>query len=235
MSSRYIRAAATIAGIAAFTLSVAAWADREGEHRGEDHGNHGQSGQPAPVNRVYDTRYNHDHYYLPHGHQVAYVPHGAVSLHYGGSPYYFHGGIWYRPYGYHYAVVAPPFGLVVPFLPPFYTTIWVHGAPYYYANDVYYAWHSDEHGYVVTRPPNEAEVSTDAHVNNDLFIYPKNGQSEQQQSTDRFECHSWANKETSYDPSLPGGGVQDKEANDKRASYFRAMTACLEGRGYSVK
>ena len=26
----------------------------------------------------------------------------------------------------------------------------------------------------------------------DLFIYPAEGQSEEQQSRDRFECHSWA-------------------------------------------
>ena len=35
-------------------------------------------------------------------------------------------------------LVTPPFGLFVPFLPLYYTTIWIQGIPYYYANDTYY-------------------------------------------------------------------------------------------------
>lgn len=37
----------------------------------------------------------------------------------------------------------------------------------------------------------------------DLFIYPKTGQSEEQQSRDKYECHAWAAKETGFDPSAP--------------------------------
>lgn len=33
------------------------------------------------------------------------------------------------------------------------------------------------------------------------FIYPKAGQSEQQQSKDRYECHEWAVSQTGFDPS----------------------------------
>jgi len=33
-------------------------------------------------------------------------------------------------------------------------------------------------------------------------IYPKNGQSQEQQSADRYECHSWAKAQTGYDPTL---------------------------------
>lgn len=33
------------------------------------------------------------------------------------------------------------------------------------------------------------------------FVYPKAGQSEQQQSKDRFECHQWAVQQTGFDPS----------------------------------
>ncbi len=33
------------------------------------------------------------------------------------------------------------------------------------------------------------------------FVYPKAGQSEQQQSKDRFECHEWAVSQTGFDPS----------------------------------
>jgi hypothetical protein len=33
--------------------------------------------------------------------------------------------------------VRPPLGLVVPVLPPAYTTVWAGSASYYYANDIY--------------------------------------------------------------------------------------------------
>jgi hypothetical protein len=69
----------------------------------------------------------------------------------------------------------------------------------------------------------------------DLFIYPKNGQSEEQQSKDRYECHSWAASQSGFDPTQPLGGVEESQAAVKRADYQRAQTACLEARGYSVK
>lgn len=33
------------------------------------------------------------------------------------------------------------------------------------------------------------------------FVYPRAGQSEQQQSQDRYECHQWAVSQTGFDPS----------------------------------
>lgn len=35
----------------------------------------------------------------------------------------------------------------------------------------------------------------------DLYIYPKNGQSEELQRRDRYECHVWAADQTGFDPS----------------------------------
>src|ERR1700675_1836418 len=35
----------------------------------------------------------------------------------------------------------------------------------------------------------------------DIFIYPAKGQSQAQQDRDRYECHSWAVKQTGFDPS----------------------------------
>lgn len=37
----------------------------------------------------------------------------------------------------------------------------------------------------------------------DLFIYPSQGQSQEQQNRDQYECHSWAVQNTGYDPSNP--------------------------------
>jgi hypothetical protein len=36
-----------------------------------------------------------------------------------------------------------------------------------------------------------------------LMIYPSKGQSQKQQSQDRYECHIWAVQQTGYDPSNP--------------------------------
>jgi hypothetical protein len=146
----------------------------------------------------------------------------------------------------------------------------------------------------------------------DIYAYPQNNQSPDQQERDRYECNAWAVKQTGFDPSAPNvpphdryrvvaagpapgsgtavgaitgailgavvagprdagaglilGGVagglvgtaaeqqqraqaqeqadainnarssQEMAAIDARASnYRRALSACLEGRGYTVK
>lgn len=165
---------------------------------------------------------------------VQALPPGYRTYRYGGHPYYFGGGRWYAPgYG-GYGWIAPPIGLSIDVLPLGYSTVWVGGAPYYYYDDVYYAWRPGLRSYVVVEPPagvSEARASTTA---DDLYVYPKNGQSEAQQSTDRYECHSWAKGQTGFDPTEPAGGVAMSDTAGRRAEYRRAMTACLQGRGYSV-
>jgi hypothetical protein len=120
----------------------------------------------------------------------------------------------------------------VPFLPPYYATVWVAGRPYYYANEVYYVHKGD--GYVVVEPPKD-EVSQAPPPAEQLFIYPRQNQSKQQQATDRYECHSWAVSQTGFDPTRTPGGVPEDQKGQKRADYQRAMSACLDGRGYTVK
>jgi hypothetical protein len=139
----------------------------------------------------------------------------------------------------------------------------------------------------------------------ELFIYPSEGQSQEQLDKDRYECHLWAVQNTGYDPSKPqtasqpappqnepsqggvvrggargaavgavGGAIggdagkgaaigaatgalvggmrrndqrrrqaqeQQQQAaasavasDDQRGAYNRAITACLQGRGYTV-
>ena len=185
----------------------------------------------------YDGRYNHGRSYPSHGYVYGSLPRGYVNVHYHGSPYYYRGGIWYRPYGPRYVVVAPPLGIGVGFLPPFYTTVWFGGVPYYYADQTYYMWRPERREYVVTQPPNgqPSQVGTASSSNADVYVYPKNGQSESQQSTDRYECHAWAVQQSGFDPTKPSGGVADADIEARRADYRRAEGACLEGRGYSVK
>ena len=63
----------------------------------------------------------------------------------------------------------------------------------------------------------------------DVFVYPRNGQSEQQTATDKFECHKWSASQTGFDPT------RSMNLQGTSADYRRAMGACLDARGYSVK
>lgn len=68
----------------------------------------------------------------------------------------------------------------------------------------------------------------------DLRITPQNGQTQDKQWADRYECHNWSKSQSGYDPTQPGGGVPASEAATRRDGYRRSMAACLEARGYSV-
>jgi hypothetical protein len=103
---------------------------------------------------------------------------------------------------------------------------------------VYYSSAPDQSGYVVVDPPDNADnpspppPSSDS-ASSDLMIYPKNGQSKEQQAADQFECNNWAKGQTGFDPTQPGGGVSGN-VDASRNNYDRAMSACLQGRGYQV-
>src|SRR6266436_2489390 len=45
----------------------------------------------------------------------------------------------------------------------------------------------------------------------DLFIYPAKGQNQALQDKDRYECHSWAVKQTGFDPSRPSTSVASSD------------------------
>lgn len=180
-----------------------------------------------------DSRYHHDRSYPARGQMFRELPRDRRMVLHGGSRYYFSGGVWYRPQGSRFAVIVPPVGLFVPFLPPYYSTIWLRGVPYYYANDIYYANRGD--GYVVVDPPRE-EVSQTPPPVEQMFIYPRQGQTEQQQTDDRYACHRWAVSQTGFDPTQPQpGGATEAQKVEKRADYQRAWGVCLDGRGYTVK
>lgn len=200
---------------------------------------HERGHMDAHAGWVLDARHGHNHYYPPPGAAFRSLPRGYHTVHYGGAPFFFHEGIWYRRGGPGFVVARPPIGLAIDVLPPFYTTVWFGGVPYYYADDVYYRWDSGESAYVVSDPPpgNDAasNESSAPSSGDDLFAYPKNAQSKEQQATDRYECYRWASDQTGFDPTKTGGGVSGAESEGKRADYRRAQIACLEARGYSVK
>jgi hypothetical protein len=211
--------------------AASAWADE-----------HGHTGHPGGQvvdghGHVLDNRYNHGHYYPPPGASVRVLPEGYRPYFHGGRPYYFYGGVWYAPGGPGFVVVRPPIGLAITVLPPYYSTVWFAGVPYYYANDVYYTWNPAQNGYLVVDPPANADQPSPPPPSPlpDLMIYPKNGQTPEQQAADRYECHNWARSQTGFDPTQAGGGVPGGASEHSRSGYDRAMAACLSGRGYEVK
>jgi hypothetical protein len=135
-----------------------------------------------------------------------------------------------------------------PVLPFGFATYWWSGTPYYYYNDAYYLWDPSYNGYVATDPPPVAAsedssgssstengvVSNDAAAASsggaaDIYVYPRNGQSDQQTADDRFECHKWAVSQTGFDPT------RSENTQGTVAEYRRAIGACLDARGYTVK
>ena len=183
----------------------------------------------------YDPRWQHRRYYPPRGYVAPALPRNVVVVRHRHYNYWYGGGVWYRPYGPRYVVVAPPLGIYVSFLPSYYTTVWFGGIPYYYANDAYYVWRAPQRAYEVVEPPPAASVSTVSPAAEDIFVYPREGQGPGQVAADRYECHRWASDETGFDPTRPDGGVPADQTRSLREAYQRAMTACLEGRGYSVR
>jgi hypothetical protein len=194
--------------------------------------------------RGYTTGYSHGYPAAYHGavgyhggyvHPGAYVRPGgyyghgySTGAYWGGG--YWHGGFWPRCY---YGV---GFTWYLPLLPLAYATYWYGGIPYYYANNVYYTYNPSYDGYVATDPPPVTDYdagtagaapNVDAAAPGDaaaaqIFMYPKNGQSAEQQATDKAECQQWAAQEAG-------------QVAQNGADYRRAMTACVEGRGYSAK
>ncbi|HWG75917.1 MAG TPA: DUF6515 family protein [Steroidobacteraceae bacterium] len=194
--------------------------------------------------------YDHGRYYPERGAFFRVLPRGYHSYYWRGRPYFFVGGTWYANGPGGYVVAAPPLGLTVSVLPPFYTTVYLGGVPYYYADDVYYRWNAPANAYEIVEPPAGADAAVDAAApgappppgaapgasgEDQLYIYPKNGQSQDQQSKDRYECHSWATNQTGFDPTQPGGGAAAGQNPASGQQYRRAITACLQARGYSVQ
>jgi hypothetical protein len=234
-------------GVQALNLAVAA--DDHERPRAEERARpevrpnvRGPGGAARPTfdgrGQVLDSRYNHGRYYPPIGTMRPNLPPTYRPYYRGGERFYFDGGVWYAPRGPGFVIVRPPRGLVISVLPPYYSTVWFGGVPYYYADNVYYMAQPDQSGYSVVDPPDNADEpsaapDSPAASQGDLIIYPKNGQSKDQQAADQYECYNWSKGQTGFDPTQPAGGSSGN-ADQARNNYNRAMSACLQGRGYQV-
>jgi hypothetical protein len=164
---------------------------------------------------------------------------GFRGGHFGGGHFGgFRGGFGWRGYGFYgpWGWGGLGLGLYFATLPSYYSTYWWGGIPYYYADNTYYRWNAGVGQYEtvgrpvdVQNPPGAGAVADGS--SGELIAYPKNGQSQEQQGKDKYECHHWAAGQTGFDPSQgsAAGPVS------RRSDYLRAQAACLEGRGYSVR
>lgn len=136
------------------------------------------------------------------------VPYGAVTLWFGGIPYYYVNQIYY--------VWSPNYdGYVVADPPP------VAGPAQRPPSE--------------TGPgqPSPSATGQSASGVLSLRVVPRKGQSKQQTASDRYACHQWAVSQSGFNPI---NSAQDAHASSTaRSDYRRALTACLHARGYSVK
>jgi hypothetical protein len=135
--------------LAALVVASPAYAQRREHERVPFHTPH----------MVFDDRYHHNHYYPVPGYSMSALPAGHLAVNFRGGHFFYHSGVWFQASGPGFIVVRPPRGVIVPVLPPAYTTVWVGSAPYYYANDVYYT--QAPGGYVVADPPMDASAPPD--------------------------------------------------------------------------
>ena len=195
-----------------------------GNDRDRDRGNDHDRGDNRGGGENHDRDHNHDR--PPR--VVERLPYGYRDYYWNGNSYYSYGGHWYRPYGGTYISISVPFGLFVTSLPGYYSSFWLGGTRYFYSDETYYVYEAERRGYVVAHSPYGDDDYNDSALGDDLYVYPAQGQSEQQQADDRYQCHRWAVDQSNYDP------LDDEYDASRRADYRRAMTACLTGRGYTV-
>ena len=184
---------------------------------------------PAVRGAAYAGRGAYAHPGGYYGHSGGYYGHGySTGAYWRGG--YWHGGFWPRCY------YGLGFSWFLPILPLAYATYWYSGIPYYYANDVYYTYNPSYEGYVATDPPPAVDSGTPEGAGpnaapppgdvgalpGQIFMYPKAGQSAEQQASDKSECQRWA-------------AEQAGDVAQNGSDYQRAMTACVEGRGYSAR
>ncbi len=164
------------------------------------------------------------------------IPGGARGGYYRG-PGYGHGGYggyggWWH--GRYWGGIG--LGLYFATLPWYYETFWWGGVPYYYADDSFYRWNDTVAQYeTVAAPAEDADGAGPAAAAGELYVYPRQHQSDEQQKRDRYDCHRWASGQTGFDPTRASGGVGAEAAPAQAGAYRRAESACLEGRGYTVR
>lgn len=95
-------------------------------------------------------------YYPLRGQVFHHIPGSLIQIQFGGNPYYFSGGLFYRPFDGYYKVVYPPLGIRISVLPFGYWPLRWGGYPYFYFNGIFYK--QKNNGYEVVTAPVGAEI-----------------------------------------------------------------------------
>lgn len=206
---------------------------KEGKGKGH-YSEHRHSEHRHKSHRAEHFRTSHRHHYYAPGRRFEQLPSGRHRFNHRGKDYYYFGGNYFHHSHNHYITVRAPIGARVPYLAPGYVRFNLNSNRYYYSGYTYYRWDDRRRDYIVIAEPrgaSEAIVTAAASSSSsgEIYAYPAKGQSAEQQDRDYYDCHVWGVDKSDYDPSME---AQDA---DRAQDYRRAMTACLEGRGYSVK
>jgi hypothetical protein len=106
--------------------------------------------------RPYQSPVRWNYRYPTYGKTYTRLSVGYRTIPFGGFNYHYYGGIWYRPFGSYYRVIAPPTGISINILPFGYTRFYVGPNPYYYYGGIYYM--PRNNGYTVVDPPLGAKL-----------------------------------------------------------------------------
>ena len=165
------------------------------------------------------------------GQRVSVIPNSHQVVRVGPQNYHYYNGSFYRRANQGgYVVVSAPLNARVGSIPRGAISFGIGSRRYYYANFTYYLWDQDRRDYIVVEEPEgaETEVVSASESSGELFVYPSEGQSDEQRDKDRYECYLWASDQTGFDP------IESTQNAELASNYRRAMSACLEGRGYTV-
>jgi len=235
------------AGLSTVQAQPARGHDRDGPRDGHREGHrdsprnshrdgpHTAHHRPVP-GRWYDGAHGNNRYYPQPGWAMHAPPPRSRVVVWGGVNYRYLDSVWYAPGARGYVVVRPPYGAVIGDRPAFFTLVTIGAIAYLYANGVYYREHSGG-GYEVVPTPVEGLPAATAQPQPQAksYVYPGQSQSAEQQASDEYECHQWAVSQTGFDPTAVASGQRAPAGPVQREGYQRATSACLEGRGYTVR
>ena len=78
-------------------------------------------------------------------------------------------------------------------------------------------------------------LGMEALMASDLYVYPAQGQSADQQSKDEYECYQWARRDTGFDPmaaptaSTPAPSTQQRRGGVARGALGGAAIGAIAG------
>jgi hypothetical protein len=206
------------------------------EDAAQEHGNRAFA-QRNDVSREHfqaPDSHNHD---LDRRYTVHAIPHGVYRTDHDRRDFRYEHGEWYHRQGRDWMATRGPTGAFVSFLPPVYTTVWFGGMPYYYADATYYDWDDSHQEYEVVEPQAgiEAARTIQPTYNDQIMVYPRYGQSAEQQARDRSSCDHDAAEQSGYDPTQTIDAATPEVTATKRGTYLSVEAACLDAHGYSIK